>query len=98
MKPTKESLGLMPEVLPYVQCGDHRYFVDLKLHQFRNTENPRESIDFDSDEGRRMCMWSGVITCPRCGISTIVLMILLLTPLHCVSCGASIGLRNAVRS
>ena len=90
MKPTINTMQLMPKVLPTVHILEHCYFVDLRLHQFRNVENPHDSIDFASSEGKRMCMQSGVITCPRCGTSTIVPTMLLHAPLHCVSCGSPI--------
>ncbi len=36
----------MPRVLPIVELGGKRYFMDARLRQYRNVGNPHEVIDF----------------------------------------------------
>jgi len=67
---TEEYSG--PWILPVIYYRMKRYFVDLKLRQFREIEDPQNWPDFDSEQGRRMCRQSGVITCPACGLSVII--------------------------
>ena len=56
-----------PWVLPIVVYAGVQYFADLRLRQFRNINNLLDSIDFDTEQGRRMCRHNGVVHCRRCG-------------------------------
>ena len=75
-----------PWVLPQVQYGPMRYFVDLRLRQFRDVDNPHNYIDFASEEGQQVCRQAGVVVCPQCGASAIVSPALDREKLRCVSC------------
>ncbi len=67
----RETFG-GPWVLPVVQWGPQRYFVDLRLRQFRDVSRPHEFIDFDSELGRKMRRQSGIVVCPACGTSAML--------------------------
>ena len=48
----KTKDGGSPSVLPVVQYGPTQYFVDLRLRQFRNIDNPDDCVDYDSERAR----------------------------------------------
>lgn len=79
-----------PWVLPIVVYERVQYFADLRLRQFRNINNPLDSIDFDTEQGRRMCRHNGVVHCRRCGTAFIIPRIVQDEHLLCVLCSASI--------
>ena len=91
MELTRNIARLLQRVLPTVQILERHYFIDLESHQFRNTEDPQDTVAFPSDEGRRMCIQAGVLTCPRCGTSVIIALFHTDAPLHCISCGLRLG-------
>ncbi len=37
----------MSKALPTIQYQGHSYFIDLRLHELRNTDRPYLSINFD---------------------------------------------------
>jgi len=61
-----------PWVLPQIQVGPTRYFMDLRLRQFRDVETPHNYIDFASEEGQLMCQQAGITACPECGMAAII--------------------------
>ena len=75
-----------PWTLPIVGVEATMYFTDLRLKQFRDISNPHNTVDFDSELGRRMCMQSSVIICPDCGTAVIVSPALDMEKLRCVQC------------
>jgi hypothetical protein len=75
-----------PWVLPIVYYETRRYFIDLRLRQFREVENPHDFHDFDGEGGRQMCRQTGVTVCPACGMAVIVATILSHEELRCMSC------------
>jgi hypothetical protein len=77
-------------MLPVVYFRTRRYFVDLRLRQFREMENPHHSVEFDSNEGRQICRQSGVITCRACRMSVIVPTAGQDEELRCMNCFARI--------
>lgn len=84
----KANSGL--RMLPIVLYGGVQYFADLRLRQFRAVKNPFDSVDFDTNEGRRMCRHTGVVHCRRCGTGFIISKALEDEYLLCVLCSASI--------
>ncbi len=72
--------------LPIVRVEAAVYFVDLRLKQFRDTSNPHNYIDFDSEHGQHMCMQNGIVTCFHCGTSAIISTALDMEKLRCVQC------------
>jgi hypothetical protein len=75
-----------PWMLPIVYYEARRYFVDLRLSQFREVENPHNFHDFDGERGRQMRRQTGVAVCPACGMAVIVATILNHEELRCMSC------------
>ena len=79
-----------PKVLPVLWMGERRWWIDLRLGEFRTVEPVLECIGFDSAEGRRLCRLANVVSCPRCGTSMIVSGWLAERVLWCVRCLAEI--------
>jgi len=79
-----------PKVLPVLWLGEKRYWIDLRLQEFRTVDPVLECIGFDSAEGRRLCRLANVVTCPRCGTSVIVSGWMAGKELRCVRCLAEI--------
>ena len=75
-----------PWALPIVRYGVTKYFADLRLRQFRDISNPHNYVDFDSEQGRRICRYNGVIICSECRTSVIVSSALDIERLRCVWC------------
>ena len=75
-----------PRQLAMLKLPEASYFIDLQLGQFRDVENPGNYIDFDSDEGRRLCQQANVISCRRCRARMIVSSRLLTDRLTCIRC------------
>ena len=44
----------MPRRLPIVTYKGKKYYIDLRLKQFRSVEPPLEFIPFDSELGRKI--------------------------------------------
>jgi len=82
--------GEGPKVLPVLWLAGKRYWIDLRLGEFRNVEPPLECIGFDSAEGRRLCRLANVVRCSRCGTSVIVPGHLASRELWCVRCLAEV--------
>jgi len=79
-----------PWVLPIVQHGPRQYFADLRLKQFRNVKSPHESLDFDSEQGRRMCEQTGIVVCRECRMAAIISPAVDRKELRCMNCLALI--------
>ena len=79
-----------PWVLPIVVYGGVQYFADLRLRQFRNINNPFDSVDFDTEQGQLMCQHNGVVHCQRCRTAFIIPRIVQDKHIFCVLCSASI--------
>lgn len=79
-----------PWMLPMVCYRTRRYFVDLRLRQFRDVENPHNFFDFEGEQGRQMCRHEGVTICPMCGMGAIVSTTLRNEELRCMRCLARI--------
>ena len=75
-----------PRHLTVLRLPGISYFIDLQLGQFRDVENPCNYIDFDSEDGRRLCQQANVISCRRCRAHMIVSSRLLADGLACVRC------------
>ena len=84
----KEADG--PGVLPVIQHGPTQYFTDLRLRQFRNTENPHDYVDFDSDKGRQMCEQAGIVVCKECQMAAVISRAVDRKELRCMNCLALI--------
>lgn len=80
-----------PRVLPVLWMGEKRWWIDLRLGEFRTVGPPLECVGFDSDEGRRLCRLASVVECPRCGTNVIVPGHLADEELRCVRCLAVIA-------
>jgi len=79
-----------PKVLPVLWMGEKRYWIDLRLGEFRSMEGPLEFVGFDTDRGKRLCRLANVVRCPRCGTCFIVSGWLAKRRLGCVRCLAEI--------
>ena len=79
-----------PSVLPIVQHGTTEYFVDLRLRKFRNVKNPHESMDFESEQGRRTCEKAGIVMCRECRMAAIISPAVDRKELRCMNCLALI--------
>jgi hypothetical protein len=77
-------------VLPIIPHGPTQYFTDLRLRQFRNTENPHDHVDFDSDKGRQMCEQAGIVVCKECQMAAIIWPAVDRKELRCINCLALI--------
>ncbi len=87
---TKQKAVTGLRVLPVVQHGQTRYFADLRLAQFRDIENPHNYVAFDSEQGRLICRQTGVIRCPKYGMSVIISRASEQQNLRCMQCMSSI--------
>jgi hypothetical protein len=79
-----------PSVLPIVQHGTTQYFADLRLRQFRNVKDPHEHLDFDSEQGRKMCEQTGIVVCRECQMVAVVSPAVDRRELRCMNCLALI--------
>ena len=79
-------LECWPKVLPMIHMGVKTYFVDLRLRQFRSVSDPGDYVEFESDDGRRMCEHANIISCPDCKVSIIVPGIWRRECLSCIRC------------
>ena len=75
-----------PRHLTVLRLPGISYFIDLQLGQFRDVDNPGNYIDFDSDDGRRLCQQANVISCRKCRAHMIVSRRLFANELTCVRC------------
>ena len=90
MEKLKEKAFTGPRVLPIVQYGPIKYFADLRLKEFRDVKDFSNSVRFDSEKGRQICIQTGVVSCPSCGMSAIVSMAFENETLRCMRCFALI--------
>jgi hypothetical protein len=86
MVKTKSNVVTGPRVLPVIQVGPVRYYADLRLGQFRETDNPHHYIEFNSKQGQLMCRQNGILQCPACRMSVIVSKMYENQPLRCMQC------------
>ena len=86
----KEKTFTGPRVLPIVGYRKTMYFADLRLREFRDVKDFSNSVKFDSEKGRQMCIQTGVVSCPSCGMSAIVSMAFENKMLRCMQCFNSI--------
>ncbi len=77
-------------VLPVVQHGTTKYFVDLRLRQFRNVRKPHEYWGFESETGQKMCEQTGIVVCRECRMAAIISPALDREELRCMNCLALI--------
>ena len=75
-----------PRYLTVLRLPGISYFIDLQLGQFRDVENPCNYIDFDSDDGRRLCRQANVISCRKCRARVIVSSRFRADELSCIRC------------
>ena len=61
-----------PRELPIVQWQGLDYFVDGRLNQFREVDNPHNFIDFDTMVGGQMCHELHVMKCPHCKLDELM--------------------------
>ena len=57
-----------PHQLQIVRLHDVDYFVDIRMNQFREVENPHNFIDFDTEIGQQMWSECNIAECPNCGV------------------------------
>jgi hypothetical protein len=77
-------------VLPVIQIGPRQYAADLRLRQFRNVKNPGEFVDFDSEQGRKMCEQAGIVVCRECQMAALIWPAAGRKELRCMNCLALI--------
>lgn len=73
--------------LAMLTLPDRRYFIDLRLGQFRDTQNPGDFVAFESQEGRQLCCIGNVVSCRHCHTHVIVSTWLRKGPMRCMRCG-----------
>ena len=74
-------------MLPVLHYRGKRYFVDERLREFRNTENPHEVIGFDTVEGFWFCLNAKLFSCPHCGQEAVRWRNQLQDQMACLRCG-----------
>jgi len=79
-----------PWVLPVVRHGMMRYFADLRLRQFRNVQKPHDYVDFESEQGKKMCERCGIVMCQECRMAAIISPAIDRKELRCMNCLALI--------
>ena len=72
MNMNEETNYAGPQRLPLFVMDGKQYFADLRLREFRTIDGPLKSIGFDSDQGRQLCLLTGIVTCGRCGMSVMI--------------------------
>jgi hypothetical protein len=75
-----------PRALPVIPYKGRQYFTDLRLNEFRPVQGFLESIPFNGEEGRVMCMDTGVVICKSCGMSVIISKAFESQQLRCMQC------------
>jgi hypothetical protein len=73
-------------MLPVVQIGRTQYAVDLRLRQFRSVKDPHQHVDFDSEQGRRMCEQTGIVVCRECQMAALISLAVDRKELRCMNC------------
>ena len=63
---TRRANHQRPWQLPIVHWSGADYFVDGRLRQFRQVDNPHNFIDFGTEIGEQMCDECHVMRCPDC--------------------------------
>ena len=86
MKKTEQTVYTGPRALPVVLFEDEPYFADLRLAEFRAALGPFNPITFSSEQGQKMCLQAGIITCKSCQMNVIISMVFVENPLHCMNC------------
>ena len=86
-----------PRRLPILEYEGLSYFVDARLRQFREMDNPHRFIDFDSTEGAEMRDRAVMIPCPFCGINSIVCRDTLRGVITCRRCDGEFPIDLGVR-
>ncbi|MDI6451614.1 hypothetical protein [Anaerobaca lacustris] len=66
---------------------DRQYFIDLRLGQFRDTQNAACFVAFDSQEGQQLCRLANVVSCRSCRTHVIVSRWLREAVVRCMRCG-----------
>jgi hypothetical protein len=59
-------MKMVCRILPCFDFEGINYTVDLRLGEFRKTQEPYVSIKFDSEQGRVMCEYLRIIRCFNC--------------------------------
>jgi len=90
MEKAEQQIFSGPRALPMVRYGTVSYFADLRLREFRDVKNFSNSVKFDSEKGRQICIQTGVVSCPCCGMSAIVSMAFENKMLRCMQCFSKI--------
>jgi len=86
MKTNKQKIVAGPRALPIVGCGGTMYFADLRLREFRDIKDIGNSVAFNSEQGRQMCIQTGIVSCSSCGMSVIVSKEFENETLRCMQC------------
>ena len=86
MRVEKQEFVTGQRALPIVQYGAVKYYVDLRLKGFWDIADSQSFIEFDSERGRFMCEYLGIVLCPECGTGAIVSPALDRRKLRCVQC------------
>ena len=66
-------MKMVCRMLPRFDFEGINYTIDLRLGEFRETEKPYISVRFESEQGRVMCEYLGIIRCFNCHGWTVVL-------------------------
>jgi hypothetical protein len=74
-------------ILPRFDFEGINYTIDLRLGEFRETEKPYINIKFDSEQGQRMCKYTGIIQCFNCNKWIVIPVQADSDMARCVYCG-----------
>ena len=86
-----------PRRLPTVCFDGVEYFVDERLHEFREVHNPHQRVEFDSEAGAAMVEAFYTIDCPHCGQELCVFWWTLKDSIVCTGCGKDVPLTTLTR-
>jgi hypothetical protein len=77
--------------LPTIDLYDGEYFVDARLGEFRQVNNPHRRIAFDLPEEQADLVAFGKLYCSDCGQEIFVKLHGDERPPYCPDCGAKLG-------
>ena len=86
MEKAEQKVVTGPRALPVILYGGDPYFSDLRLAEFRAALGPLDPIAFGSEQGKKMCLQAGIITCKSCQMNVIISRVFVENPLHCMNC------------
>ena len=72
MASNETCITLPPRPSPMVTVAGVDYVVDEHRGEFRDADDPRRAVGFDTDRGRELCETGEIAVCRRCRCASIV--------------------------